>query len=253
MIDLHSHLLPGVDDGSRSVEQSVGVLAELAAQGVTEICLTPHLRAGQVAAGPPEAHERAFEALVARAPTTPRLHRGAEVMLDRPLAVDPGRIRRTTLGGSRYLLVEFPRMVAFETVGIALGRILETGLVPLLAHPERYRCCSEEAVARWRGLGALMQVDGPTLVTSRARGQRARDLVAAGLADIIAGDNHGDDRSIAQGYQFLLAQDATDQGELLARHNPAAILADGRPEPVPPVQIRSTWMQRLRQVLEGDR
>ncbi|HEU5039296.1 MAG TPA: CpsB/CapC family capsule biosynthesis tyrosine phosphatase [Gemmatimonadales bacterium] len=252
MIDLHSHLLPGVDDGSRSVEQSVKVLGELAAQGLTALCLTPHLRAAQVEAGPPAAHDRAFAALTAQAPAVPRLHRGAEVMLDRPLVVDRDRIRRVTLNGSRYILVEFPRMVAFETVTIALSRIMETGLVPLLAHPERYRCCSVEAAARWRSLGALMQVDGPTLVTSRTRGQRARDLVAAGLGDIIAGDNHGDDRSMAQGYQFLLAQDAAEQGELLARRNPAAILADGTLEPVPPVQIRSSWMQRLRQLIEGD-
>jgi len=251
VIDLHSHLLPGVDDGSRAVEQSVKVLGELAAQGVTDICLTPHLRAAQVEAGPPELHDRAFAGLSAHAPAVPRLHRGAEVMLDRPLAVDPHRIRRVTLGGTRYILVEFPRMVALETVTNALTRILDTGLIPLLAHPERYRCCTTDSVARWRGLGAVMQVDGPTLVTSRTRGQRARDLVAAGLADIIAGDNHGDDRSIAQGYQFLLAQDAQEQGELLARRNPAAILADRALEPVPPVQIRSTWMQRLRQLIEG--
>ena len=252
MIDLHSHLLPGVDDGSRAVEQSVKVLGELGAQGVTDICLTPHLRSAQVEAGPPEQHDRAFAALSAAAPGTPRLHRGAEVMLDRPLMVDPDRIRRVTLGGTRYILVEFPRMVALETVTIALTRIMETGLIPLLAHPERYRCCSTEAVARWRAVGAVMQVDGPTLITSRARGQRARDLVAAGLGDIIAGDNHGDDRSIAQGYQFLVAQDAQEQGELLARRNPAAILADQPLQPVPPVQIRSTWMQRLRQLSEGD-
>lgn len=250
MIDLHSHLLPAVDDGSRTVEQSVKVLAELAVQGLTDVCLTPHLRAAHVAAGPPEAHDRAYETLAARAPQVPRLHRGAEVMLDRPLAIHADRIRRITLGGTRYILVEFPRMVAFETVNIALGRIVEGGLVPVLAHPERYRCCSPKAVARWRGLGALMQVDGPTLVTSHTRGQRARDLVAGGLADIIAGDNHGDDRSMAQGYQFLLAQDAAEQGDLLARRNPAAILADRPLQPVPPVAIRSSWMQRLRQLLE---
>ena len=241
-----------MDDGSRSVEQSVKVLDQLAAQGVVELCLTPHLRAAHVEAGPPETHDRAFDALTASAPGLPRLHRGAEVMLDRPLVLNPRSIRRVTLNGSRYILVEFPRMVAFETVSIALGRIVESGLVPLLAHPERYRCCSVEAVTRWRGLGALMQVDGPTLVTSRGRGQRARDLVAAGLADIIAGDNHGDERSMVQGYQFLLAQDAREQGDLLAQKNPAAILADRPPEPVPPVQIRSTWTQRLRLLLEGD-
>jgi protein-tyrosine phosphatase len=253
VIDLHSHLLPGVDDGSRAVAQSVKVLGELAAQGVTDICLTPHLRASQAAAGPPEAHDRAFAALAPDAPASPRLHRGAEVMLDRPLAnTHPDRLRRITLGGTRYILVEFPRMVALDTVTIALTRVREMDLIPLLAHPERYACCSPEAVSRWRGLGACMQVDGPTLSTSQARGQRARDLVAGGLADIIAGDNHGDERSIAEGRRFLLAQDAADQAELLTRTNPGAILADGALTPVPPVAIKSTWMQRLRQLLERD-
>ena len=154
MIDLHSHLLPGVDDGSRSVDQSVKVLGALASEGLTDICLTPHLKASQAAKGPPAAHDRAFDALLAAAPATPRLHRGAEVMLDRPLTTSPEQLRRVTLGGTRYILVEFPRMVALDTVTNALSRILDLGLVPLLAHPERYSCCSPDAVNRWRSLGA---------------------------------------------------------------------------------------------------
>jgi protein-tyrosine phosphatase len=252
VIDLHSHLLPGVDDGSRTVEQSVRVLGELAEQGLTDICLTPHLRAGQASEGPPAAHERAFAALATQAPDLPRLHRGAEVMLDRPLTADLERLRRVTLGGTRYILVEFPRMVALDTVTTALRRVLDLRLIPVLAHPERYSCCSLEAVTRWRSLGAYMQVDGPTLATRQARGYRARDLVAHGLADIIAGDNHGDQRSIAQGHGFLLAQDAPEHAELLTRTNPGAILADGDLTPVPPVSIRSTWIQRLRGLLERD-
>lgn len=66
MIDLHSHLLPAVDDGSRSVEQSVKVLFEMARQGVTDVCLTPHLKSGRAEAGPPPAHNGAFEAQLAR-------------------------------------------------------------------------------------------------------------------------------------------------------------------------------------------
>lgn len=252
MIDLHSHLLPGVDDGSRTVEQSVRVLRELAEQGVTDICLTPHLRASQAAQGPPAVQDRAFAALTSAAPASPRLYRGAEVMLDRPLTTSPDQLRRVTLGGSRYILVEFPRMVALDTVTNALTRVLDLRLIPVLAHPERYSCCSLEAVTRWRSLGAYMQVDGPTLPTRQARGYRARDLVAHGLADIIAGDNHGDQRSIAQGQDFLLAQDAPEHAELLTRTNPGAILADGDLTPVPPVQIRSTWIQRLRALLERD-
>lgn len=252
MIDLHSHLLPAVDDGSRSVAQSVKVMTAMAAQGVTDVCLTPHLRAGQLAAVPPASHDEAFAALQAAAPALPRLHRGAEVMLDRPLPAREDGARRFTLGGTRYLLVEFPRMVAYDTVTIALTRVVEAGLMPLLAHPERYACCSPEAVARWRDLGARMQVDATTLLSTQSRGQRARGLVAAGLADILAADNHGDDRLIGTGRKFLEAQDGAQQAELLTVINPRAILADQPLVAVPPVEIRRTWMQRIRQLLEGE-
>lgn len=252
MIDLHSHLLPAVDDGSRTVEQSVSVLRRMAELGITDICLTPHLRANETVDAPPDRHDDAFAALRAEAPDRPRLHRGAEVMLDRPLPLEPDRMRRITLGGTQYILVEFPRLVAVEAVTNALTRVRDAGLIPVLAHPERYGSCSVEAVAYWRSLGARMQVDATTLHSPQTRGQRARQLVAAGLADILAGDNHGDERTIAAGADFLRALDGNAQAELLTVANPGAIL---RGEPlieVPPLAIRRTWMQRLRQLLGGE-
>jgi protein-tyrosine phosphatase len=240
-----------VDDGSRSVGQSVKVLGEFARLGITDICLTPHLRAGQVASGPPPAHDRAFAALIAEAPKEPRLHRAAEIMLDRPLPSDTSQLRRLSLGGSRYILVEFPRLVARDTVINALSRVLDTGMVPLLAHPERYSCCRPDSVAAWRELGARMQVDATTLLSPQKRGERARDLISHGLADILAGDNHGDDRSVAAGFRFLVAQEGESQAELLVVSNPAAILKDAALTAVPPLRIKRTWMQRIRQILEG--
>lgn len=253
MIDLHSHLLPAVDDGSRSVDQSVQVLAAMARQGITDVCLTPHLPAGRTEAGPPAAHERAFEALRGRAPDAPRLHRGAEVMLDRPLTRAVAVARNITLARSGYILVEFPRLVSFDTVSNALSQVSELGLVPLLAHPERYSCCSPDAVRHWRAIGAKMQVDATTLLTGQARGQRARQLVSEGLADILAGDNHGDDRSVATGAHFLRAQDGAEQVDLLVVRNPAAILADQPLTPVPALRIRQSWMRRIKEFLEGGR
>lgn len=251
MIDLHSHLLPAVDDGSRSVEQSVGVLFDMARQGVTDVCLTPHLLSGRAEAGPPLVHSRAFEALRAQAPQMPRLHRGAEVMMDRPITRSVAAARNVTLAETRYILVEFPRLVAYDTVVNALSQVIDFGLVPLVAHPERYSCCSVDAVRHWRALGAKTQVDATTLLTSQARGQRARQLVSEGLADILAGDNHGDDRTVATGARFLRAQEGFDQVDLLVRRNPAAILADGELTPVPPLRIRQSWMSRIKQFLEG--
>ncbi len=253
MIDLHSHLLPGVDDGSRTVEQSVKVLASMAREGITDVCLTPHMKASRAEAGPPPAHEQAFDALRQAAPPTPRLHRGAEVMLDRPLTRPVVLARNLTLNGTRYILVEFPRLVAFDIATTALSQVLELGLLPILAHPERYSCCSVDGVRHWKALGAGMQVDATTLLTGQARGQRARQLVAEGLADILAGDNHGDDRSVATGASFLRAQDGAEQVELLAVRIPAAILQDPPLTAVPPIRIRQSWMRRIKEFLEGRR
>jgi protein-tyrosine phosphatase len=252
VIDLHSHLLPAVDDGSRSVAQSVGVLREMARVGVTDVCLTPHVRASSTASPPAARHEEAFLALRAEAPDAPRLHRGAEVMLDRPLSGDSETTRQFTLGGTRYVLVEFSRMVALDTVTNALTRISESGLVPVLAHPERYTCCSAEAVSLWREVGGRMQVDATTLLSPQARGKRARELVSLGLADIMAGDNHGDKRTIAIGVGFLVEQDGGEQAELLAVRNPGAILRDEPLSPVPPIRLRQSLMQKIRHMLEGD-
>jgi len=252
VIDLHSHLLPGVDDGSRTVEQSVKVLQEMAGRGITDVCLTPHLRANQAADGPPPRHDDAFDGLLAAAPELPRLHRGAEVMLDRPLPAGADRRRGIRIAGTRYILVEFPRLVTLDAVINALTRVREAGLTPLLAHPERYGCCSVESVTYWRGLGAAMQVDATTLHSTQSRGQRARQLVSRGLADILAGDNHGDGRTIAAGADFLIAQEGTEQADLLTVRNPGAILRDEPLVEVPPLLIRRSWTQRIRHMLGGE-
>ncbi len=250
MIDLHCHLLPAVDDGSRSVEQSLNVLHEMVLQGVTDVCLTPHLLASAAGKGVPSAHDRAFDALSAVAPREIALHRGAEVMLDRPLSPTAARQGDIRLGGSRYILVEFPRLVAAQTVLQALVLLKQTGLIAVVAHPERYSECSAEAVRGWKEVGAKMQVDAGTLAAGRARGERARRLISLGMADIIAADNHGDDRNLATGFQALEDQGGTEQAELLTRINPRAILDDVSLAPVPPLEFRSGLVQRLRRIFD---
>jgi len=252
VIDLHSHLLPGVDDGARSLDQAVSVLHTMAGRGVTGVCLTPHLSAGDAVRGVPEAHDRAYERLMSRGTGLPALYRGAEVLLDRPLDGGVAARREITLAGSRYLLCEFGRLVTVETVSQAVGRIVELGLVPLVAHPERYGCCTPGAVTRWRAIGARFQVDATTLVSHSSRGTRARQLVAAGLADIIAGDNHGDERTMVTGADMLREHGGDLQADLLAVTNPRTILDDGDLDPVPPLALRESWLRRVRRLLQGD-
>jgi Capsular polysaccharide biosynthesis protein len=252
VIDLHSHLLPAVDDGSRTVEQSVGVLRHMAERGITDVCLTPHLRANETVDAPPRRHDEAFAALRAQAPGLPRLHRGAEVMLDRPLPLEPDRMRRITLGGTHYILVEFPRLVAVDAVTNALTRVRDAGLTPVLAHPERYGCCTVEAVSYWRNLGARMQVDATTLHSPQTRGHGPASWWPPGwriswratITAMIARSPPGPTSSAPL--------DGYSQADLLTVANPGAILRDEPLTDVPPLAIRRTWMQRLRQLLSGE-
>ncbi|MDB4898798.1 MAG: hypothetical protein JWN53_606, partial [Gemmatimonadetes bacterium] len=84
MIDIHSHLLPGVDDGSPSIEASVAVLERFGTEGVECVVLTPHLSASRASHAPHDAHRAILETLRAAAPTVPELRLGWEIMLDEP-------------------------------------------------------------------------------------------------------------------------------------------------------------------------
>ena len=251
MIDLHSHVLPGVDDGSRSVEQSVRVLRTFAAKGITDVACTPHLLASKVEDGWPQKYLDAWAKLTSMVPEGITLHRGAEVMMDRPI---PASIveRKVTINGSRYVLVEFPRMVPADIVARALQEVARTGLVPILAHPERYSSCSVDTVQLWRDTGAVIQVDATTMTLPRSRGERARDIVCAGLADILAADNHGDERNVANALDWLTENGGEDQALLLLETNPRAILEDKTPYEVDPLQMRTSIWRSVRRMFGSE-
>lgn len=252
MIDLHCHLLHGVDDGSRSIAQSIRTLNLMRDSGTTAVCLTPHFSVGRIAKGLPVTHDRAFRELRAGAPEGIALHRGVELLLDRPVRPELRDHPELTLGGTRFVLVEFTRLAASTSITSALRQIVQLDLVPVLAHPERYQACSPRAVGQWKADGALMQVDATTLLSGRGRGQRARTLLAHGLADILAADNHGDARVLKIAHEYLTEHGGTVQADLLTTGNPRAILANGEVEPVPPIEIKTPWIDRLKTILGGN-
>lgn len=252
MIDLHSHLLPAIDDGSRTVGQSLRVLRQFAVDGVEHVVLTPHVRASRI--------ERRGEDMLARRATSflelqeqagdrPRLHLGFEIMLDQPLPALSAGDRRFALAGSRYYLVEFPLSVVGSFTTIVLDQIARAGVVPLVAHPERYNACTPELVAEWRRAGAKTQVDATTLTRASARGRRVRELVALGLADVVAADNHGDGRSMLTARSYLEAHGHGEAARRLTEVNPRAVIEDGELHDVPGAEIRDGLLGRLRRLI----
>lgn len=247
MIDIHSHLLPAVDDGSESIEQSVDVLRRFERDGVEVLVCTPHLEASKAAEAPYDDHLVKLDALRSAAPARPELRLGWEIMLDVP-GVDL-RDRRLGLGGSAAVLVEFPRTGVPAAAGAELSRLRMSGVIPVLAHPERYWGCTVDQVRGWRGSGAAIQTDATVLIGKSGMAALARDLLEEGLVDCLASDNHGDRRSLGAVRQWLVEIGAEEQAHVLTKVNPGRLLADQEPLPVAPIPRAPGMLDRLKGLL----
>ena len=249
MIDIHSHLLPNLDDGSSTVGQSVAVLNQFAKSGVTAVVLTPHVSSRELVDDPDDPVERrqvALEGLQAAAPQIPELHLGFEIMLDQLDVGDVLSDPRFSLAGSRYRLVEFPLGVTHQFAVDGLKELVRRNLVPVVAHVERYPVCTPSVATAWRHSGAKLQVNSLSLTGNSVMARKARRLISAGLVDVVAGDNHGDERSLASGVEYLTEQGFPDEAHLLTTENPRAILENGEMTSCPPIPLKASVMEALR-------
>jgi protein-tyrosine phosphatase len=197
VIDLHCHLLPGVDDGPETMRETVAMARIAIADGLETICCTPHVmsRYANTAARVEEGVARVREALAAaEVPLT--VLPGAEISHHQVPRLGDEELRGLTLGGGgRWLLVEMPfRGWPLELPGLV--RDLEIrGFGTILAHPERAESV-QLAPDRMRdliGRGALVQLTASSLTGEHgARARRtAESLLAAGMAHLLASDGHG--------------------------------------------------------------
>lgn len=260
--DFHSHLVPGVDDGSRNLEESLHSVGRMAKAGVTRVITTPHLPAS-VAASPGFAEYMSYlDARWATILTAVRqrnqeldFRRGFEVRLDALLQhpVD----ERMRLGGTDFVLVEWPGFRVHARTSEHLLRIAETGLTPIVAHPERYHGIDEglDIVRAWRQTGALLQGNYGSLAGQY--GPRARALILRlleeGLLDYLCSDFHGRREYtlyLGPGASVLKRHGGESQLDLLGNVNPARLFEDKPPLPVPPL-ARQTEPAHLRGWFHG--
>ncbi len=256
-VDLHNHLVPGVDDGAASVAESLDALRTLYAEGVRTLVATPHLLLPHLATDSAigrtlDTHRRAFDSLADAAalePDLPAIGLGQEIW-----APDAAAVRRVTgrsdvgLGGSRTLLVEFGfelRGSHVEVVQAAIG----AGWGIVVAHPERYHFPTGleplEVMHRWREMGALLQVNAGSF-TGHYRDHRPESeslawaMAAEGLVDVIGTDHHGPRRtgvSPLEAFSVLRARGEQALAERAMVERPGAILRKERL--APPETVRS--------------
>ena len=194
MIDLHCHILPGVDDGAKDISEAKSMLAMQQASGVESLCLTPHFypEDKSIETFLTERESAWADLCAVLAPQEKKQIRlGAEVRYcEQLLSLD---LRSLTLGQSDYLLLELPgcRYPAYAVQ--IIEELLDKGITPVLAHVERYAYFREEPelLKRLTDLGALAQVSAQALFDKRDRNFSVACL-QHGLAQIVASDAHNE-------------------------------------------------------------
>lgn len=259
IVDFHSHLIPRVDDGAQSVEQSLAALREMAAQGITTAITTPHFDASLTREpGALDARLREFDAgwallseALARETKLPRLLRGTEVMLDEPdVDLSDPRIR---LDGGRFVLCEFPMLRLPPNAEWGIANLVARGWQPIVAHPERYRNLDAglEMLARLRQAGAQFQLNASSLTGQHGEGPEANAwrLLALGWIEYLSSDYHARGTPATAGALALLREHgAQEQARMMSEENPARLLVGQAPLPVTPFKPAPNdepWWQRL--------
>ncbi|MBR3138445.1 hypothetical protein IKG38_00260 [Candidatus Saccharibacteria bacterium] len=141
MIDIHSHILPGVDDGARNFVESVEIIRELAGQGVTDIIATPHFMYESSYVFSRYDNSRLLQQLKKHLVTegiNVRVYLGNEIFIDKDILPLFKKRRISSLAGSKYLLVELPLNEEFPNYEDYLQELMDNGYTVVLAHPERY-------------------------------------------------------------------------------------------------------------------
>lgn len=197
MIDLHAHPIAAIDDGVQTEDEAVEFCRIAAADGITTLVATPHIREGMFPnrrAGILEALER-LRARLQSEGVDLRLAPGAEVYLEPDLSARVRSGEYLTLNdGGRYLLLELPGRHLPAGIEDMVYRLRLDGLTPVIAHPERIYAFQEDPrrFARLIELGALGQLTGGSLLGhfgSRAQ-EAAFSMLRDGLAHVLASDAH---------------------------------------------------------------
>lgn len=237
MIDLHCHILPGIDDGPRSLEEGVEMCRLAAADGCRAMVATPHQRRGAWWNSDREAIAGLAKDLQAALGSQMRILVGGEVHVDAELLAEVERLPGGgifTLAGSSYLLLELDDREERGRAGEAISLVHElvvAGWRPVLAHPEfiPWLAGDLDLAARLVSLGASLQVTAMSVTGDFGKGPQAdtHALIEAGLVHFVASDCHGVQRrppGLRRAYQTIASRWGTDLAQRLVSDNPRAVV-----------------------------
>lgn len=232
-IDLHSHILPALDDGAKDLNRTREMLQIAYEEGIREIIATPHFFASRKSASVEEIKDTIFQVEQAMEDWgfSIKLYPGNEIYYRSEVAelLEEGQI--CTMAGSRYVLVEFDPMTDYSYLRDGILKLDSYGYVPILAHTERYECLfrKKERLQRVKDHGGLIQVNASSFQGGMfdELGKRARYIMKNDLLDFVGTDAHSTGKRsprMKDTASYLYKKLGTKRAEKILFGNPRAVL-----------------------------
>jgi len=233
MIDIHSHVLWGMDDGAGTLEESLAMLQLAVDSGTTDIVATPH--ANSRYRFQPDLIEQRIAEVSPGLSGKLRIHRGCDFHLNFENVQDAMQNpAKYAINGEHYLLVEFPDS-SISGMTRALTTLIDCGLTPIMTHPERNNHLRGigEKFLEWIQMGCLVQVTAQSLLGrfGKSSEQSAWEMVRRGLAHFVASDAHDvDDRPprLDLAFEALRQRVGEQEARRLVIDNPRSMLRGER-------------------------
>lgn len=231
MIDIHCHLLYGVDDGSDSREESIQMLEEAKKQGIHTVILTPHYRRGMFKYDK-ELILKHYHDLIPEARRIGiRLGLGCEFHVNHDIVEYLNSGRCATLAGSHKVLTEYAFETEYRYIHERTQELVFNGYEPVIAHVERYQCFQKnpQLLKDLSNMGTMIQVNADSILGLEGFALKGvtKKILKAHLADIVASDAHGiKDRAchMEKCYSYVSKKYGQDYAEDLFENNPRSIV-----------------------------
>lgn len=234
--DIHNHMLPGLDDGSGSMEETMELLSVAYVQGVRHIVFTPHYREKlfEVSA---DDREQVFRQVAERAcaefPDL-ELFLGCEYHIGKNTAKDMQGLW-FCMAGQNVVLAEFSAIDSYQRISLTVEQIQDAGYQVIIAHPERYDCLREhvEYVQSLHNSGAMLQLNADSILgyCGWSIKRFCKKILKANLVDVIASDTHDLDyrpMRLEQCAQWIRRKFGEERVERLFRKNPEILICPER-------------------------
>lgn len=200
--DVHTHVLYNIDDGSKSLDMSKRMLDIAKKSGTQMLFVTPHC----------VKDNRDMDSINDRLRSLRELDSGVEIYLGCELLYSESGVKAVlqgklpTLAKSRYLLTEFYEKVTEREMFLALSDIISHGLLPIIAHIERYPALKIQDIEQFCDMGAYVQVNASGVTAGFFKNRHVMSLLTNGLVHFVASDAHSDTHRppvLSEAYKYL--------------------------------------------------